>query len=75
MSTSNITPREACALIEAATGEKFTPRRLITWARNGTGGFPSLSTDAHSRLLRFERASIENWIQKTFARRAKQVRK
>jgi hypothetical protein len=72
---TNITPREACAMIEAATGEQFTPRRLITWARNRTGEFPPLSTDAHSRLLRFEAASIAAWIAKTFGGDKEQGRK
>jgi len=61
-----MTPREVSAKIEAASGEKFSSRRVLYWSRNRIAEFPALTKDLCSKFMKFDRVQIERWIEKSF---------
>lgn len=63
---NRITPTEAAALIESEVGLRFTSKRILYMSRNSSAAFPALATDAHPKLLFFDRDEVLAWVWRHF---------
>ena len=61
---NTMTPQEAAAYVSAALDEAVNSRQVIHWARHASAGFPALAQDLHRKLIRFDRAAVEEWAER-----------
>jgi hypothetical protein len=67
MTKSNLmTSSEAAACVSAVLGERISTRRVNSWARAGSGGFPALALDVNGALIRHDREAVEAWLAERF---------
>jgi hypothetical protein len=67
MTKSNLmTSTEAAALVSDAIGERITTRRVNSWGRARSGGYPALALDLNGALIRHDREAVEKWLAERF---------
>lgn len=61
-----MTSTEAAALVSAAIGERISARRVNSWARARSGGYPALAMALNGSLIRHSREAVEAWLRERF---------